>query len=151
MHELIDSRAVALHVLKSLLIGFLFPYLVFGANGALITTSPCTSIYGNCLVNVTYSANGAPVYCIWNISAVPKYRWTCQGYSSYSQAMMASANPTTLVLKAQQNWGDNSDATFNAGQTLDTKVVYAQLPVTNPQSQSKYLSLVSDVLVDSVK
>jgi len=145
-----DPRERVLYLFKVLLVGFLFPSLAYGANGALITTSPCTSISGNCLVNVTYSAYGSPVYCIWNISAVPKYRWTCQGYSSYSQAMMATTSPITLVLKAQQDWGDNSDATFNAGQTLDTKTIYAQLPAINPQSQSRYLSLGSDVLVDSV-
>lgn len=37
--------------------------------------------------------------------------------------MWVSTTPQTLVLKAQQNWGDDSENTFNSGQTLDIKTI----------------------------
>ncbi len=133
--------------------GFLNP--AFGATGSIETNSPCILTPGaaSCSIDVKYSASGAPVYCLWDISSTPKKRWTCQGYSSYEQKLSATTSPTTFVLKAQQGWGDDSDATFNAGQTLTTVSVNA---VSNdasspPQNQSAYNSLLDDVVVSSEK
>lgn len=124
--------------------------LVIAATGVVKTNSPCIISQGatSCAVDISYSASGAPVYCLWDISVTPKRRWTCQGYSNYGQQVAVTTVPKKFVLKAQQDWGDDSDATFSSGQTLTTVTVRAVDPGYSskfPQNQSTYSSISSDI------
>lgn len=96
------------------------------ATGSLAHDGRCAATGGgSCYMTIRYAGTGSPIYCVWDVSASPKRRINCQGYSTSSSSLLVTENPTTLVLKAQTAYGADDDATFNGGQRLASMTVSA--------------------------